>query len=129
MKGEENLIPFNERTEEEQREIARKGGIASGEVRREKKLIKDQLNLLLSLPLKDPKAKKQLKSLGIDVDNLDNQMAMVISMWQKAIKGDVQAFNSIRDTVGEKPVEKVEVSKNTDETIKEVNDYLCKKKK
>lgn len=129
MKGEENLIPFNELTKEEQRELAKKGGKKSGEVRREKKLIKDQLNLLLSLPLKDPKAKKQLQSLGIDVDNLDNQMAMVISMWQKAIKGDVQAFNSIRDTVGEKPVEKVEVSKNTDETIKEVNDYLCKKKK
>ena len=110
MKGEENLIPMNKRTKEEQREIARMGGIASGEVRKEKKLIKDQFNLLLSLPLKDPKAKKQLQSLGIDVDNLDNQMAMVISMWQKAIKGDVNAFNSIRDTIGEKPTDKVEHS-------------------
>jgi len=36
----ENLVPFNERTEEEQREIARQGGIASGEARRQKKLMK-----------------------------------------------------------------------------------------
>lgn len=31
-----NLTLFNERTEEEQREIARQGGIASGKARREK---------------------------------------------------------------------------------------------
>ena len=103
-----NLIPQNKRTKEEQREIARKGGIASGKARRKKKLIKEQLELLLSLPLKDENAKKKLKQLGIDVDNLDNQMAMVISMWNKAIKGDVQAFNSIRDTIGEKPIEQIQ---------------------
>ena len=39
-KGQENLIPFTERTEEEQREIARQGGIRSGEVRREKATMK-----------------------------------------------------------------------------------------
>lgn len=126
--NEENLIPFNERTEEEQRKIASMGGKASGEARKQKKLFKEQINLLLSLPLKDPKAKKQLEALGIDTDNIDNQMAMVISMWQKAIKGDVQAFNTLRDTAGEKPKEEIEVSRSTDETIKEIDDYLCKKK-
>lgn len=116
-----NLIPNSERTPEELREMTRKGGIRSGEVRREKKMIKDQLKLLLSLPLKDPKAKKQLQELGIDLDNIDNQMAMVISMWQKAIKGDVQAFNSIRDTVGEKPIEKVEQNINAEVLDKQRN--------
>lgn len=53
-----NLIPQSERTKEEQREIARKGGIASGKARRRKKLIREQLELLLSLPLKDENAKK-----------------------------------------------------------------------
>lgn len=110
--NEENIdkYKFNKRTPEEQREIARLGGIKSGEVRREKKAMKEQIELLLSLPLKDEKAKKQLESLGIDTDNIDNQMAMVISMWQRAIKGDVQAFNTLRDTVGEKPTDKVEHS-------------------
>ena len=110
MKGEENLIPMSERTKEEAREIGRRGGIASGEARREKKLIKEQIQLLLSLPLKDAKTKKELKELGIDTDNIDNQMAMVISMWRKAIKGDVQAFNTLRDTIGEKPTDKIEHS-------------------
>ena len=104
----DNLIPFTELTEEEQRKIATKGGIASGKARRKKKLIKEQLELLLSLPLKDENAKRKLKQLGIDADNLDNQMAMIISIWNKALKGDIQAFNSIRDSVGEKPIEQIQ---------------------
>jgi hypothetical protein len=105
MNNEDNLIPFSERSKEEARELGRKGGIASGEARKKKKLFKEHIELLLSLPLKDKKAIKQLESLGIDIDNIDNQMAMVISMWQKALKGDVNAFNTLRDTVGEKPKE------------------------
>ena len=116
----DNLIPFNELTEEEQRKIASEGGIASGEARRKKKLIKDQLELLLSLPLKDENAKRKLEQIGIDADNLDNQMAMVISIWNKALKGDIQAFNSIRDTVGEKPSDVVE---NINYTKEEAEKY------
>lgn len=104
----DNLIPFDVRGENEARELGQKGGIKSGEVRRKKKLIKEQLELLLSLPLKDKNATEKLKSMGIDADNVDNQMAMIISMWNKAIKGDVQAFNSIRDSVGEKPKEVID---------------------
>jgi len=116
-----NLIPQSERTKEEQRKIAIKGGIASGKARRRKKLIKEQLELLLSLPLKDENAKRKLKQLGIDADNLDNQMAMLIAIWNKALKGDVQAFNSIRDTVGEKPRDVVE-NINNEQRIFIVND-------
>ena len=110
MNGEENLIPMSARSKEEVRELGKKGGIASGEARREKKAMKEQIKLLLSLPLKEPKARKKLEALGIDTDNIDNQMAMVISIWNKALKGDVQAFNTLRDTVGEKPVEEVEIT-------------------
>lgn len=95
--GRDNLIPFNQRTEEEQREIARKGGIASGKARREKKALKEQIELLLSLPLKDHKTREKLSQLGIDSDNMDNQMAMVIAMWQKALRGDVRAFKALTD--------------------------------
>jgi len=37
--SKEDLIPFNKRTEQEQKEIARKGGVKSGKVRREKKMM------------------------------------------------------------------------------------------
>ena len=116
-----NLIPQSKRTKEEQRKIARQGGIASGKARRRNKLIKEQLKLLLSLPLKDENAKRKFEQLGIDADNLDNQMAMIIAIWNKALKGDVQAFNSIRDSVGEKPKDVIE-NINNEQRIVIVND-------
>lgn len=124
MANEENLIPFNEMTEKEQRKIASKGGKASAKARAERKLIAEQMKLLLSLPLKDEKAKAKLESLGIDADNIDNQMAMIISMWNKAIKGDVQAFNSIRDTVGEKPKDDVDVTVKNSKKFKDVVEQI-----
>ena len=44
--NEENLIPMNERSESEVRELGRKGGIKSGEARREKKLFKEAIEKL-----------------------------------------------------------------------------------
>lgn len=130
----DNLIPFNERTEEEQRKIASMGGKASGEARRRKRTMKEQFDLLLSLPVKpDGKIGKKIKEvaddLGIPVNELDNQMAMCINMFSNAMsKNPTQAFTNIQATVGEKPVEEIKVTKSTDDTIKEIDDYLCKKK-
>lgn len=42
MSNEQNLIPWNQRTESEQREYARQGGQKSGEVRRQRKAMKEQ---------------------------------------------------------------------------------------
>lgn len=100
---------------EEAKRKGRNGGIKSGEARRKKKLMKDQISLLLSLPFPDvsdktgKKIRTTFKQLGIDEENIDNQMAMIIAMWQRALKGDCQAFNSLRDTVGEKPKDEVSV--------------------
>lgn len=47
MNGVDNLIPQSQRTKEEQREIARMGGIASGEARRKKKTIAQALRKVL----------------------------------------------------------------------------------
>lgn len=134
--NEENIdkYKFNKRTPEEQREIARMGGIASGEARRRKRTMKEQFDLLLSLPVKpDGKIGKKIKEvaddLGIPVEELDNQMAMCINMFSNSMsKNPTQAFASIQATIGEKPVEEIKVTKSTDETIKEIDDYLCKKK-
>lgn len=99
MANEQNLIPFNKRTEREQREYARKGGRKSGEVRRKRKAMKEQMEILLSLPFKQSEALDFMKDLGIEEDNLDNQMALIVAMYGKALKGDVQAFNTIREVV------------------------------
>ena len=44
----ENLIPCNERSPEEVAELGRRGGIASGEARREKRKTLDMLEMLLA---------------------------------------------------------------------------------
>lgn len=51
--GHENLIPMNQRTLEEQREITRKGGIASGEARRKKKEIAEIARIVLESQVTD----------------------------------------------------------------------------
>lgn len=99
MANEQNLIPWNKRTENEQREYARKGGQKSGEVRRKRKAMKEQMEMLLSLPFKSTKQLNFMKDLGIEEDNLDNQMALIVAMYGKALKGDIQAFNTIREVV------------------------------
>ena len=105
----ENLKPSTEGGHQLTGEEQKMGGIASGKARKEKKLIKDNIELLLSLPIKNNKMKEQLKQLGIEESEMNNQMAMVIAMYQKVLKGDVQAFNTLRDTLGQKPVEVQEV--------------------
>lgn len=119
----DNLIPFNERTEEEQREIARKGGKASGEVRRKRKAMREQAEMFLSMGLKDEKLKSQLSALGIDEDTQDYQIAMIVAMVNSAIKGNVNAFNSIREIVGERVVE-VNMNTNVDERQREIEKLL-----
>ena len=132
--NEDNLIPMSERSKNEVRELARKGGIASGESRRRKKTLKEQFDLLLSLPVKeDGKIGQRIKmiadDLGIPPEELDNQMAMCLNMFSASMsKKPEQAFASIQATIGEKPVEEIKVTKSTDDTIKEIDDYLCKKK-
>ena len=100
MANEQNLIPFtSNQNREEAKKNGRKGGIKSGEVRRKRKAMKEQMEMLLSLPFKSKKQFNFMKELGIEEDNIDNQMALIVAMYGKALKGDVQAFNTIREVV------------------------------
>ena len=116
--SEKDLIPINRRSKEEQKELSRKGGIASQKKQKEQKTMRGQLQMLLALELKDPKTVKKLKDLGIDTANIDNGMALNVALWTKALSGDVQAYNSLRDTIGEKPTEKQEIDANINTTIR-----------
>ena len=126
MANIENLKPMEY---ELSREEAKKGGIKSGQVRKEKKLMKDCFKLLMSLPSKNDKLKSQIKSLGIEDEDITNQMAVTISMFQQALKGNVRASEFIQDTMGEKPVDKQEVDyKNNpvDDLIKSIDELKNK---
>lgn len=64
--NEDNLIPFNERSQEEARELGKKGGIRSGEVRREKATMLQTLEKMLNEEYKDTgQTYKELATLGL----------------------------------------------------------------
>ncbi len=101
MPNEKNLIPFNERTESERRKIAQSGGIASGISRRRRKSLKAAADLYLSLPVQDRKRWNSIARKGVDPEDIDNQMAMIVGMAEMAAMGDPRCAKVLIDLLGE----------------------------
>jgi hypothetical protein len=101
MPNEKNLVPLNERTTNEQREIQKAGGIASGASRRRKRALKEAADLYLSLPVADRRSWNRLARKGIDPEDVDNQMAMIVGLVDAATRGDAAAGRLVRDILGE----------------------------
>lgn len=104
MAGSDNLIPLNKRTKEEQKAITTAGGIASGESRRARKTLKEELLLLLS--------------------EGDTQKSVSVALLQKAMDGDVKAFEVLRDTIGERPVDRVQATQTVVDMSKFTTDEI-----
>lgn len=102
-KGEENLIPTNQRSKEEVREIGRKGGVASGKARRRKRDLKKSVDLLLAkdIPKNQQKMLKILEGLGIDEEDMTFNMAVAASMMMKAVGGNVRAAEFLANVAGQ----------------------------
>lgn len=77
---------FDNRTAEEQREIARQGGIASGKARQEKATMKATLEMLLNETNKNGKTYRELATLGL---------------LKGAINGNAQNYKTILEVLGE----------------------------
>ena len=108
--GIENLIVP---TSEEARKNGRKGGIASGKARREKKeqkkTIAQALELILNAKIPDAMAKKMQAQTGIS--ELDYRTALAYSVISTGIKkGDANALRVIADYIGEKPADNLNVN-------------------
>ena len=84
--GTDNVIPASKRTHEENVANGRKGGIRSGEAKREKKLFKETIE----------------KKLGKSIEDI------VDAMIREASNGNTQASVFLRDTIGEKPTDKLQ---------------------
>lgn len=105
MSNEKNLIPFNERTESEQREIAQKGGIASGAARRRKRSMREAADYYLSLPETDRRRVNAMLRDSIDPEDIDNQMSVVMGIATAAKQGDSRAANVLLKMLGEETVQ------------------------
>ena len=101
MPNEKNLIPMDQRSKSEARELGRNGGIASGVSRRRKRSLKEAADLYLSLPVSDRKMWNKISRRGVDPEDIDNQMAMIIGLTMAATAGDARAAKVIVDLLGE----------------------------
>lgn len=101
MPNEQNIIPNSERTPEERREIARAGGIASGAARRRKRSLKQAADLYLSLPVTDRRVWNKIARDGVDPENIDNQMAMIVGLTEAAVQGDARCAKILVDLLGD----------------------------
>ena len=90
------LIPLNERTKEEQRRIASEGGKASGVARRQRKAIKETVEMILGLPVMDRKEWNALAKMGLDPEEITQQAALAMAIIQNAKKrgspGDLETL-------------------------------------
>ena len=90
--GHENLIPFDKRTEEEQRKIRSAGGKASGAVRRKKANFRKTVNAILTAKIDHPEWTPFLESLGLDSTV---EAAVNAAMIREALNGNVKAYEAI----------------------------------
>ena len=100
---------------DEARKNGAKGGVASGKARRERKAMKETLEALLSMPLKNGKATDldTIKNLAtLKGKNITVQEAIMLAQIQKAMKGDTRAAEFVRDSSGNKPKDDVVLSGN-----------------
>lgn len=107
MPNEKNLMPIQEvnsnRTREQHSEDSRKGGVASGVSRRRKRSLKEAADLFLSMPVTDTRTFNKMAKAGIDVDDADYQMAVIVGLTMQAAKGDAKAAKAVFDLLGEIP--------------------------
>ena len=102
MANGNNLIPQNKRTKDEQREIARKGGIASGKARREKKTIQKLLSDYLNEDIsKNPKLVKLAQQLGLSGQDSIKSLLVISTVMRTIQKGGVIEIEKVAQLLGE----------------------------
>ena len=114
--GNGNLKPFEKGkvSREKAVEAGKKGGKASAEAKKKKKKLRELCEMFGELPYSG-KAKNMMKE--ISEEDMTNKMAIVVGVFKKAMGGDVQAFNAIRDICGEKPKDEIDSKVATNVTV------------
>ena len=104
---------FEHMTKEQLREAGKKGGKASVEARRRRKELKETLEILLNMSLDKRRKNVDIEKIQAFADlkgkNVTVDEAMMIKLVQKALSGDLNSISMVRDTIGEKPSDRVEV--------------------
>lgn len=105
-KQDENLRPCEYKLSQEE---AKKGGIRSGQVRRQKKTVAEYLKKWADSEVSE-KDKKELEALGLS-EEATNRTLLVVSLIQKASKGDTKALQMVLELLGEDKKKELEIKK------------------
>ena len=121
--NENTLIPNNKRSPEEVRENGRKGGIASGQARREKKTIQKILADLLDGQIKDsPQFAKLASKMGVESDKSVKDIFTMICLLNSVKSGNLGDLERLSKLLGEdKQNENADVLSKLDKVIGEVD--------
>ena len=118
MANEKNLVPFtSEQSHEEAVKNGRKGGIASGEAKRNRKMLRDCIDYLLE--------REDAMVLSADGKPMSGAEQLAYNLFAKALAETdtakaAKAFEVLRDTAGQKPVDKVMIADVEPSVIAEV---------
>lgn len=110
MTNIQNLIKNEDLTPEQRRKNASKAGKASAKKRQQNKTFKEIINKFLDGQVSDERLKQQMIDFGFADKEVSNKSCAVFALWKEAIKGNTKAFELLRDTIGEKPQDKINIS-------------------
>ena len=109
-KQDENLRPCEYKLSQEE---AKKGGIRSGQVRKQKKTVAEYLRKWADSEVSE-KDKKVLQALGLS-EEATNRTLLVIPLIKKASSGDMKAMQMVIELLGEDKKKDLEIKKLTQE--------------
>lgn len=110
-----NLISLADRPEEERREIAKQGAAASNKAQARRKSQKELFLTALTIGTQGKKKTKDITKINKTLEEIAEQEPItyeekiIIKQILRAAAGDTKAAAYIRDTIGEKPAENVEI--------------------
>lgn len=94
-KATQGLIPLNQRTPEERRRIGAMGAAKREANKREKMTLQKCMRTLLELDVNSKKKREILESFGLHDEQINNKALLMVALFQKGVKGDVQATKEI----------------------------------
>jgi hypothetical protein len=114
MANEQNLTMAGKAidSKEKAQRLGALGGKASGESKRRKKAFKELAQIMMDCKPVDSLA-EELKQIfpDLDIEDITNRVLMLRKQMDKAVfEGDSKAFEILRDTAGEKPSDKLEMT-------------------
>ena len=106
-----NVLPEGKRfmPGEHQREISSKGGKAAAAKRAALRTLREELETLLAEKQKQPSGKMMTIQEGITA-----------ALIKQALNGDVRAYEMIRDTIGQKPIDRIMVADVSEDVVDEI---------